>query len=409
MTSIEAETTDSGHDRQLLEALVIDNPNLERLEALLDQFNIFEAVGAVRQELRHSDFLAFLLNPQQNHGLGDAFVKKLLQKTLLSAHDAPMPITPIDLDIWDLNQIVVFREWQNIDILALDELHQLAIIVENKINSSEHAGQLERYRQIVARYYPGWKIIGIYLTPDGETPSDETYLPVDYGFVSELMDQLIESRASTLGADVRTLMVHYVQMLRRHIVSQSEIAELCQRLYRKHQRALDLIYEYRPDRQAEISDLLKSLIEQTPDLQLDHCSKGYIRFCLKTWDVSFLMTGKGWTRSGRILLFEFTNATDSLKLKLLIGPGPDETRQRLFDMARNKPSPFSATSKSLNVKWNTIFVRSFLASKSYEDTGIDELATEIRKHWVKFVENDLPSIETALRAEQWIWEGVAKP
>lgn len=30
-----------------------------RLEALLDRFNILEALGVVRQELRHSDFLAF--------------------------------------------------------------------------------------------------------------------------------------------------------------------------------------------------------------------------------------------------------------------------------------------------------------------------------------------------------------
>lgn len=57
-------------DRQALTALVVDNSDLERLEALLDQFNIFEALGAVRVELRHSDFLAFLLNPKQSHRLG---------------------------------------------------------------------------------------------------------------------------------------------------------------------------------------------------------------------------------------------------------------------------------------------------------------------------------------------------
>ena len=30
-----------------------------------------------------------------------------------------------------------------------------------------------------------------------------------------------------LGADVNTMMRHYVTMLRRHIVSESDIAELC--------------------------------------------------------------------------------------------------------------------------------------------------------------------------------------
>ena len=49
-------------DRKTLEDLVIDNPDLERLEALLEEFNIFEVLGAVNVELRHSEFLAFLMN-----------------------------------------------------------------------------------------------------------------------------------------------------------------------------------------------------------------------------------------------------------------------------------------------------------------------------------------------------------
>ncbi|MBI3980347.1 MAG: hypothetical protein HY331_19405 [Chloroflexi bacterium] len=61
---MEGNASTGGLDRQALEVLVVDNPDLERLEALLDQFNISEAVGALRQELRHSDFLAFLLNPR---------------------------------------------------------------------------------------------------------------------------------------------------------------------------------------------------------------------------------------------------------------------------------------------------------------------------------------------------------
>ena len=65
-------TIPQADDLALLEALIVDNPDLERLEALLEQFNIFEALGAVRVELRHSDFLAFLLNPNQSHGLAFA-------------------------------------------------------------------------------------------------------------------------------------------------------------------------------------------------------------------------------------------------------------------------------------------------------------------------------------------------
>lgn len=104
-----------------LESLVVSNPEFERLEGQLAEFNIFESLGAVRHELRHSDFLAFLLDPNQNHGLGDEFARQMLQRVLMSSKDHRLSVTSIDLDIWDLTSLVVQREWQNIDILLLDE------------------------------------------------------------------------------------------------------------------------------------------------------------------------------------------------------------------------------------------------------------------------------------------------
>jgi hypothetical protein len=168
------------HDLQLLEALVIDNPDLDRLETMLAQFNIFEALGAVRQELRHSDFLAFLLNPQQSHGLGDLFVKRLLQRAIAGAEQNPPGLTRLDLDLWDLSELEVRREWRNIDLLLLNETHQLAVIIENKIDSGEHSHQLQRYRRLVQQAFPGWHTVGILLTPAGATPTDSAYLTLNY-------------------------------------------------------------------------------------------------------------------------------------------------------------------------------------------------------------------------------------
>lgn len=90
-------------ERALLEAFVVDNPDLERLESLLAEFNIFEALWGkkVRGELRHSDFLAFLLNPTENHGLGDIFLRKLLNTV------------KINIDSWDnlFAQFVEIKKW----------------------------------------------------------------------------------------------------------------------------------------------------------------------------------------------------------------------------------------------------------------------------------------------------------
>jgi hypothetical protein len=197
-------------------------------------------------------------------------------------------------------------------------------------------------------------------------------------------------------------MTHYTQMLRRHIVSDSEIAELCRRIYRKHQKALDLIFEQRPDQQAEIRDLLEKIVRETPGLLLDHCSKGYVRFASELWDIPQLKSGSGWTSSGRMLLFEFENLTGVLTLRLHIGPGPDETRQKLLDIARTNQPPLKAASKSLNQKWNSIYSKSFLKAKDYEDADSEHLEKEIRKHWAEFIGSDLPKIMDVIKEEKWI-------
>jgi len=52
-----------------LQALENDRTELEDLERLIGEFNVFEAMRVTDQELSHSNFLAILLDPQENHGL----------------------------------------------------------------------------------------------------------------------------------------------------------------------------------------------------------------------------------------------------------------------------------------------------------------------------------------------------
>ena len=66
--------------RAELEAFVAGE-EFRRLRETLTRFNLFDAIGATHKELWHSDFLAFLLDPGQNHGLGAEFTKRLLRYT----------------------------------------------------------------------------------------------------------------------------------------------------------------------------------------------------------------------------------------------------------------------------------------------------------------------------------------
>lgn len=185
----------------------------------------------------------------------------------------------------------------------------------------------------------------------------------------------------------------------------SEISELCRRIYLKHQRALDLIYEYRPDRQAELSDLLTELVRANPTLAPDYSSKSYVRFLPKDWDLSApLREGKGWTRSGRILLFEFHYRGNDLRLKLTIGPGPKPTRQLLLTMALAHRPPFTTTDATLYEKWNMIYDHPMVKDALSLDKSLDDVGAQLRKRWTEFLENDLQLIDAALRAQQTLWQ-----
>ncbi len=402
--SSEAEASRADLDMKALESFLVGNQGLERLEALLDRFNILEALGVVRQELRHSDFLAFLLDPKGNHGLGDTFVKRLLQRVLMVVGDVPVSVTPIELELWDLGRVEVRREWQHIDILLVDEDHKLAVIVENKIGSGEHSDQLSRYYRIVEQHHPDWRIIAVYLTPSGDPPSHGSYLPLGYGVVCEVIDDLAEGRASVLNPDLKVLLEHYTETLRRNVVGDSDTARLCRQIYQKHRRALDLIYEHRPNVKVETRDLLVGMIEDTEGLVYKGGYKNdYIAFRPQAWEEVPAFNAGG--ASSGFLRFVFHNhKPHSLDLFLEMSPGDEEIRRRLFEAGRKKGSPFNDVRDPATTDHPKLYRRTFLTPTFAEGATDEEREREIHRQWAEFVEGDLPRIEGALREEIWIWE-----
>lgn len=392
----------SSEERALLEAFVVGNEDLERLEALLAEFNIFEALGVVRQELRHSDFLAFLMDPSQNHGLGDAFLKRLLKRVLVVASDPPL--SAVDIDVADLRGAVVRREWHNIDILVHDPQNHLACAIENKVGSGEHSDQLRRYRQVVSREFPADRAVLVFLTPEGDPPSDEAYIPFSYTEVATLVDAVREAHRSTMGSDVYALMTHYTTMLRRHIVSDSEIAELCRKIYERHQRALDLIFEHRPDLQSDLADTLREMITmsaQSHGLELDESLKAYIRFAVTDWDrFPAQRTAQRWTSSKRILLFVFSNLASRLSLGLFIGPGPETIRQAVYETAQEHPRIFRGIRKQSG-GWLMIYRKPFLDQRDYADPDLGELKSKLQAEWDKFLAQDLPALRRVIEEMRW--------
>jgi len=355
----------------------------------------------VRQELRHSDFLAFLLNPQQNHGLGDTFLKMLLQQVLLASRGVQMPINLIDLDVWSLEDTTVLREWHSIDLLLLNETNKVAVIIENKIDSGEHDDQLDRYYLTVKEHYPDWKIIPLFLTPEGYPPSYDEYLPVGYTTVAELVANISNRRSFTLGTDIKTLLDHYASMLRRHIVSESEITALCRKIYKKHQRALDLIFESRPNYQDQVLNIIEGFVNEEDSLVADKRTSNMVAFAPKDWDA---VVGKNpapvpynWSLENRRIMFWVMRSDNPPRIVLEIQPGSADVRECIHQTALANKTFFNLVSGKMYPNYCRIWSRPLLPKDWQEKLDGEAVQEKLRENWDRFVKIDLPEVKRIIQ------------
>lgn len=123
--------------------------------------NIFDILGASNWEIRHSKFLAWLLNPNASHGLDSYFLKRVLSKTHNINFDKGDDVSvKTELSIDEISTQEENDENANgnkeknkkkgkrrIDIFV--EGKNFTITIENKYGTGEHDGQLKAYKEWV--------------------------------------------------------------------------------------------------------------------------------------------------------------------------------------------------------------------------------------------------------------------
>ena len=378
-----------------------DSPDLLRLESLLKRFNLFEAIGVIRQELRHSDLLACLLDPRQSHGLGAVFLREFLRVVQQTAEDGTA-LASLDLRALNLDRCHVEREWHHIDILVVDDVNRLAIIIENKIDTKESQGQLQRYLDDVRCHasYHGYQIIALYLTPEGNEPSIDSYCSASYTQVCEAIGRVVVNSRAQMSGDIVLLMEHYSQMLRRHIVSDSDVAVLCGNIYREHKQALDTIFEHVHGQEKQIWEYVRLLIQQTEIVHLGVSRKSFMVFGLKEWNQAGLFA------SPPHVYFEFQQFATGLTIYLTLSPGDREYRARVLEVAQS--AQFPGCHSALSPSYHRLAVIPILSAADYEKPQ-DEIEAIISKKWAAFLGEDLPLVMQTVREEKWLWETLPLP
>ena len=289
---------------------------LHQLTQDLTHLNIFEVLGTTRAEIRHSNFLAWLLDPNGNHEMGGkflrAFVAKMGQEGLLPPH---------------ISKCSVRREWRHTDLLVLCPDEKYLLCVENKVFSGEHDNQLHHYRDVLLAEYHGYTMSLAFLSPDGVAPAsadDQQYWqPVSY---ADILDAIESAKdGSTLLPEVNMLLDHYTAAVRRHIVGDDNIKARCQEIYERHKEALELIYEncktdIAPMRAAVEGWCKKKNDEQTLIFDPQFSNNTYTRFTTKTIRELFPQHERpvsGW-KSTDMAVYEITKRDDYFKVTLCL-------------------------------------------------------------------------------------------
>ena len=281
--------------QDLLEAFICDK-DLKELEQMFGKFNIFDCLKLTRTEIRHSNFLAWLLDPNETHGLKDYFLKEFLKHILkskkkeiaeingkeidLKNSENPDEIIKrtysvpsiFDIDYWDMTETEIFRELEYIDLLLVDEKNKFVFIIENKIDSFQHSNQLARYRDYVDEQYPNttYQKLFIYLKPKKETV-EKPYIYLSYQTVRDTIKELIDDKNDKISDEILVAIKHYNEILERDIMnSEDELTKICRQIYRKHKSAIDLISQYGNPRNV-IFEILEEVLEEQEDLII--CNK----------------------------------------------------------------------------------------------------------------------------------------
>lgn len=214
-------------------------PTLLALENLA-RFYPLDAFGGLVAERLHSDILAFLLDPQGPHGLGEKFLSRFIARVAGQAADpAWQRLRGQNLAPGDA---VVRTEYRGIDILVEIPREKLAAIIENKVLSPERPGQLPRYFKVIQSQanYRGWAVLGLLLTIEDLPSVDHAHGSIahaGYAAVCETLESLLAEADSSSSASAREFVYQYTQRLRQRFLGDSDRHKLCRAVFREHRAA----------------------------------------------------------------------------------------------------------------------------------------------------------------------------
>jgi hypothetical protein len=240
-------------DKQPMLINLITDDDFVKLQSLSTDSNFYRITGMANQEIKHSNTIAWFFYFFCGHNLGSLFIQKFLTLLYEEKQDyfRDQNINVLKLLLSDLENIEVIRERENdIDLLIKTTNDNLVICIENKVRANITDGQLDKYYEyVMKKYEPYNNKIFILLTPEGydvpegKSSNPDKWVSASYEHIVKILRSFSEMN---IGQKVQYIIKDYIELLEKeHIVENSELNAILEKLCAKHSEAIDLLVEYK--------------------------------------------------------------------------------------------------------------------------------------------------------------------
>jgi len=341
----------------------VNNSDLARLETLLSEFNPFKVLGIADFEIRHSNALAWLIDPHAHHGLGDSLFKNMILEVLRKAPANNTDLPKIaDIIGADFRDLLIHREWKNIDVFAISPKNNIAVVIENKIYATEGEAQLEKYVGIVDKAYPDYRKVFIYLTLDGDTPKgSDRYIIFDHKKIYRIVKDSVELRKDHMHVKVFDFIMQYLKILEEKTMQNEEFVSICTKLYVEHKDAITAIMTYgKPTLPIGYLHEFHNKTNTTSFMRDNNSIKSQYVFTPNSWVDVVPMTNLQGDKYLIPCSFHFIGYDNhEIVFYLWLGNFPDQDeRKKLIEALRSADKDNRLSFRTANNKTSTIFSKS---------------------------------------------------
>ncbi len=389
------------HNLAKLKEFIVHNDKLDVLEARLKEFNPLKVLGVQHHEIRHSNILAWLLDPQESHGLGDKVLKKILSEAIVANENIEPTISIMKIQDSSFHDAQVFREWNNIDILVVSKNNRFIFLIENKLGPKGSSGQIKKYIEKIKIIYPGFLILPIMLTLEEEGDEDETaYGFLSHAIVYDVITSVLELHRDNVNSKIYDFLNYYIKTLGvLTMQTDNEVVQLCRDIYKKHKEAIDAIISY--GIAVTFNEAIDGFLKGN---NLIESQRRHIDF----WFVPAGFKGKvpetavDWL-SPFVISYWFRFKTDDNKLRLILEVGPfkdSDQRVKFLSFLRKEFKLFRVPDRSLDSERR--YTRISSASVHFDEwDDPDKLAAAMENLYKNKFKETNETIMKAISKFQW--------